>query len=110
VLTGKTPLLSERAALEAQLESRATAIDDLALLLEERTAAVQELKRKLAETASLEASHDNELTAALAQNTSVVTERDSLLRNSRIRKPPLFPSEGIGFTACAEARRFVACL
>ncbi len=76
----QTPLLSERAALEAQLESRAAAIDDLASRLQERTAAVQELKRKLAETASLEASHDNELNAALAQNTSFVTERDSLLR------------------------------
>jgi TolA-binding protein len=76
----QTPLLSEGAALEAQLESRAAAIDDLATRLQERTAAVQELKRKLAETASLEASRDNELNAALAQNTSFVTERDSLLR------------------------------
>jgi hypothetical protein len=76
----QTPLLSERAALQAQLESRVAEIEDLASRLQERTAAVQELKRKLAETASLEASHDNELNAALAQNSSFVTERDSLLR------------------------------
>jgi hypothetical protein len=76
----QTPLLAERTALEAQLASQAAAIDDLASRLQERTAAVQELKRKLAETASLETSHESQLNAAVAQSSSVVGERDSLLR------------------------------
>ncbi len=72
-------LLSERSELEKQLKSRAASIEDLSHKLEERETTIQGLKKVLASNELREKNHLSGLSSALTLNTSLSTERDSLL-------------------------------
>jgi hypothetical protein len=72
-------LLSERSALEEQLKSRSVSIGELSRELEFRTGTIRELKRQLSDVQSLGKNHESEMSSALAQNTAITSERDSLL-------------------------------
>ena len=72
-------LLSERSELEKQLKSHAASIEDLSHKLEEREMTIQGLKKALASAELQEKNRVGELSTALTLNTSLATERDSLL-------------------------------
>ena len=72
-------LLSEHSDLEKQLKAHAASIEDLSRKLEERETTIQGLKRALASAELQEKNRVGELSTALTLNTSLATERDSLL-------------------------------
>jgi hypothetical protein len=72
-------LLFERSELEKQLKSHAASIEDLSHKLEEREMTIQGLKKALVSAELQEKNHVGELSTALTLNTSLATERDSLL-------------------------------